>query len=126
MQITTSKYSVSETAKRLIDALNKRNIKVFAHISHSQAARDADLEMRDEELIIFGDPKTGTNLMLEQPKIGIALPLKMLMWLDAEKKTQVGYELSQQLASQYQIKQNIGILGKMDTLLATLATEISQ
>jgi uncharacterized protein (DUF302 family) len=74
-----SPHSVSETMDRLVAALDRRGIAVFARVDHGGGARAAGLE-RDEELLVFGDPRVGTLLMQADPTIGYELPLRALVW----------------------------------------------
>ncbi len=86
-----SNHSVAETVDRLQSLLKERGILVFARIDFSADAARAGLTMRPEQLLIFGNPKAGTPLMLAEPAAGIDLPLKALVWEDAEGKTWVAY-----------------------------------
>ena len=75
-----SRHSVSETIDRLEAALKERGILVFARIDFSGDAERAGLRMPAEQMLIFGNPKAGTPLMLAVPAAGLDLPLKMLAW----------------------------------------------
>ncbi|HUK78759.1 MAG TPA: DUF302 domain-containing protein, partial [Thermoleophilia bacterium] len=63
-----SPYSVDTTMGRLIDALFQRGITVFARIDHASNARLAGLELAEEQVLIFGDPRSGTVLMQADPR----------------------------------------------------------
>ena len=75
-----SKYCVRDTMDRLEAVLNSRGISVFARIDQKAAADNVGLVMRPTELLIFGDPRTGTPLMNSNPSIMIDLPLKAVAW----------------------------------------------
>ena len=64
---------------------------VFAHIDFSGDAARAGLAMRPEQMLIFGNPKAGTPLMVEAPVAGLDLPLKALVWEDTEGKSWIAY-----------------------------------
>ena len=81
-----SRYSVSETLDRLTTALTGAGLLVFARIDHARGAKDADLQLRPTELLIFGHPRGGTPLMQDQQTAGIDLPVKALAWEDEEGK----------------------------------------
>jgi len=87
----SSPYSVSETVQRLESILRAKNLTMFAHIDHSGEAAKVGLTMRPTELIIFGSPKSGTPMMVASPTLAIDLPLKALVWQDAEEKVWVSY-----------------------------------
>lgn len=79
-----SSRSVAETLSALQELLAKRGVPIACHVSHSDAARAAGLAMRPTELLIFGNPKAGTPLMLATPTLALDLPLKALIWEDAD------------------------------------------
>lgn len=86
-----SPYSVPETIHRLTAILEGRGIKIFARIDHSGEAEKAGLKMPPAQLLIFGNPKGGTGVMLAAPLSAIDLPLKALAWADAEGKVSLSY-----------------------------------
>jgi uncharacterized protein (DUF302 family) len=86
-----SRHSVSETITRLQGLLEARGIKVFALIDFSGDAARAGLTMRPEQMLIFGNPKAGTPLMVAAPTVGLDLPLKALVWEDSDGKTWMAY-----------------------------------
>jgi len=79
-----SQHSVAATVERLEAALRERAILIFARIDFSGDAGRAGLTMRPEQLLIFGNPKGGTPLMQAAPSVGLDLPLKALVWEDAD------------------------------------------
>ncbi len=82
----SSVHSVAETLARLEALLRSKGLLIFARIDHSGEAAKAGLEMRPTELLIFGSPKAGTPLMIAAPTLALDLPLKALVWQDAEGK----------------------------------------
>ena len=86
-----SHHSVRETLDRLTAMLAARNIEVFALIDHDGGAAKAGLRMRPTKLVICGSPKAGTPLMVAAPSVAIDLPLKILVWEDADGQTWVSY-----------------------------------
>jgi uncharacterized protein (DUF302 family) len=87
----TSRHGVAETMERLESLLKERGVKIFARIDFSGDAAHAGLTLRPEQMLIFGNPKAGTPLMQSVPAAGLDLPLKALVWEDAEGGTQVAY-----------------------------------
>src|SRR2546425_3810605 len=77
-----SRYSVPETLGRLETVAKSRGLTVFARIDFSGDAQKVGLVMRPAQLLIFGNPKAGTPLMIVSPSIAIDLPLKALAWED--------------------------------------------
>jgi uncharacterized protein (DUF302 family) len=85
-----SRHSVPETIDRLQELLEAKGIKVFARVDHSGEAAAAGLTMPPTQLLIFGNPKGGTPVMLAAPTAAIDLPLKALAWQDAQGKVWLG------------------------------------
>ena len=91
--ITTimSHHSVDGTVQRLQAVLQAKGIKLFDFIDHSGEAEKAGMSMRPTKLLIFGNPKAGTPLMVASPSIAIDLPLKILVWEDADGGVRISY-----------------------------------
>jgi len=73
-----SAHSVSETIDRLEAALKEKGMGIFGRVDHTANAKKVDLDMPDTQVLIFGNPKLGTKLMLSAPNIALDLPMKML------------------------------------------------
>jgi uncharacterized protein (DUF302 family) len=74
-----SRHSVDETVNRLQTLLKDKGVKLFCVVDHSGEAIAAGLQMRPTKLLIFGNPKAGTPLMLAAPSAALDLPLKILI-----------------------------------------------
>jgi YD repeat-containing protein len=109
----TSKYSVAETLNRLEGALKSGGMTIFARIDHSAEAEKVGLQIRPMQLLIFGNPRGGTPLMVASPTAGIDLPMKALAWEDPSGKIWLTYNAASYLKSRHDIN------GK-DELLTTL------
>jgi uncharacterized protein (DUF302 family) len=79
IQTLISRNPVDETVNRLLALLNEKGIKLFCLVDHSGEALAAGLKMRPTKLLIFGNPKGGTPLMLAAPSTALDLPLKILV-----------------------------------------------
>src|SRR6201981_1963967 len=86
-----SPHSVPETIQRLSALLKSKGVAIFALIDHSGEAEKAGLKIRPTQLLIFGNPKGGTPLMLAAPSTAIDLPVKSLIWEDADGKVWLSY-----------------------------------
>src|SRR6266481_3020339 len=86
-----SNHSVDETVEKLKGILQSKGVTLFAMIDHSGEAAKVEMKMRPTKLLIFGNPKGGTPVMLAAPSIAIDLPLKILVWEDAQGKVLVTY-----------------------------------
>lgn len=86
-----SRHSVDETVSRLQALLKEKGIKVFCLVDHSGEAIAAGVEMRPTKLLIFGNPKAGTPLMLAAPSAALDLPLKILAAEQANGEVSVSW-----------------------------------
>jgi uncharacterized protein (DUF302 family) len=86
-----SRRSVDGTVEKLEQILQTKGVKLFALIDHSGEAEKAGLRMRPTKLLIFGNPKAGTPLMIASPSIAIDLPIKILVSEDADGKVRISY-----------------------------------
>lgn len=101
LESIVSTHSVDETVERLKQQLESKGVKIFAIIDHSGEAEKAGLAMPNTKLIIFGNPKAGTHIMLAAPLSAIDLPLKILVWQDAGGSVWVSYNRPEFLQNRY-------------------------
>lgn len=78
-----SQHTVHETVHKLQDQLRSRGISLFAVIDHSGEAGKVGLRMPNTKLLIFGNARAGTPIMLASPSAALDLPLKVLISEDA-------------------------------------------
>ncbi len=117
-----SQHSVDDTVQRLQELLSEKNIKLFAVIDHSGEAEKAGLQMPPTKLLIFGNPKGGTPLMQAAPSVAIDLPLKALVWQDADGKVWLTYNDPAYLQHRHGFpKQLVANLSAVNGLLAKAA-----
>jgi uncharacterized protein (DUF302 family) len=117
-----SHSSVDETIARLQASLHEKGIQIFALIDHSGEARRAGMEMRPTKLLIFGNPRAGTPLMLAVPSIAIDLPLKLLVWEDANGQVWVSYNTPAYLLQRHSLPENLAAaLGAVEVLAKAAA-----
>jgi uncharacterized protein (DUF302 family) len=86
-----SNHSVDDTVQKLEAILQAKGVKLFALIDHSGEAEKAGMRMRPAKVLIFGNPKAGTPLMLESPGIAIDLPLRILVTEDESGKVRISW-----------------------------------
>jgi uncharacterized protein (DUF302 family) len=94
---------VNEVVERIKALLQAKGIKLFALIDHSGEAETVGLTMRPTKLLIFGNPKGGTPLMLASPSVAIDLPLKLLVWEDASGGRWISYNSPQYLQQRHEL-----------------------
>jgi uncharacterized protein (DUF302 family) len=98
-----SDYGPKETMDRLETEIKAKGITVFARIDHAAGAAQAGLSLRPTEVLIFGNAKAGTPLMQADQTIGIDLPLKALVWQDADGKVWLSYNEPGWLATRHRL-----------------------
>jgi len=111
-----SDYDPKKTYQKLKDYLEFKGMFYPRAVDHSTAAANAQMELNEEYLMVFGNPKMGTYLMQENPEVGIELPLKVLIYQDNEKNTWVMYKDMNYLKRMYFLKDPNGVIEKMNKL----------
>src|SRR5215813_14787939 len=115
-----SNFGPKETMNRLEAEVKAKGMTVFAHIPHAAGAAAVGVPLRPNDVLIFGNAKVGTPLMQSAPTIGIDLPLKVLVWQDAEGSTWLSYNDPAWLARRHGIGSDAEATVK--TLAGALAT----
>lgn len=114
-----SPLAFEETVAALQKTLNSKGITIFATIEHHKAAEAVGENMQPATVLIVGNPKVGTALMQENPRLAIELPLKILIYKE-EKIVRIRYEKISAIAEKYHIKQNFATTEKIDTAMRQL------
>ena len=115
----TSAYDLDTTLAKLKTALATAGVTVFADVDQREAAAQVGLELRRTRLILFGNPKAGTPVMVANPHAALELPLRFVVWEDDEGRTRVDYlDVAQTLGPLYGI--DVGLLGPLQRVPAVL------
>ena len=102
-----SHHSVDETVEKLKGILNAKGVTLFALVDHSGEAEKAGMKMPPTKLLIFGNPKAGTPVMLASPSSAIDLPLKILVWANAGDKVWVSYNSAAYLKERHNVPEEL-------------------
>ena len=102
-----SNHAVDVTVNRIEQLLRDKGVPLFALIDHSGEAEKAGMKMPPTKLLIFGNPKSGTPLMLHSPSTAIDLPLKVLVWEDKEGKVWISYNSLQYLKERHDLPETL-------------------
>ena len=102
-----SNHSVDETVDKLKGILQAKNVMLFIVIDHSGEAAKVGIKMPNTKLLIFGNPKGGTPLMLAAPSVALDLPLKILVAEDAQGKVWVSYNSPEYLKERHGLPDNL-------------------
>ena len=115
-------HPVDQTVEKLEAMLKAKGVKLFTVIDHSGEAERAGLHMRPTKLLIFGNPKAGTPLMVATPTIAIDLPLKILVWEDNGGQVRISYNNPSYLQNRHglpeELVQNIAVVSTLATAAA--------
>jgi len=120
-----SSFSVNETAAKLESILKDKGMTIFNRISHSKGAKNVGVELRETELIIFGNPKVGSPLMKCTQSAAIDLPQKALIWKDSEGKVWISYNDPRYLEKRHNISGCEEVISKIEKALAGISRAAS-
>jgi uncharacterized protein (DUF302 family) len=120
-----SAHTVAVTADRLVKILGSKGMTVFKRIDHAAGAQKVGKTLRPTELVIFGNPKVGTPLMLCSQSVAIDLPQKALIWQDEAGQVWISYNDPQYLALRHNIQGCDKVLKKVAGALGNFAKKAS-
>jgi len=115
--------SVAEATARLRELLEQRGVTVLASIDHTAGAQAAGLELADEVVVFFGDPTVGTGVMQDDPRAGIDLPLRMLLW-DDNGSTYISYRDPHVLADLFDLDIHRDVPAKLSAFMEHLTHDL--
>ncbi len=121
----SSRYGFDETVERLTATIVKAGNTVFATIDQARAAREAGTALRPTTLIVFGNPKAGTPFMEAYPLVALELPLKLVVWQEAEG-VRLAYTPFAQIAAAYGIVGMDDRVAAIDRAVATLVATVEK
>ena len=98
-----SPYALAVTLARFKQMLAGKGLTLFAEIDHAEGARQAGLSMQEARVLIFGNPKAGTPVMVARPLAALDLPLKVLVWEDESKAVWVSFNSPEFLVERHVI-----------------------
>jgi len=102
-----SGHSFTETLGRLESTVQSKGLTIFARIHFSDDAGKAGLKMNPTSLLIFGNPKAGTPLMIAAPTLAIDFPLKILVSQDENGKVWVSYNSVEYLKNRHHVPEDL-------------------
>ena len=118
--VKESDYSVTKTIQNIKEIVTKKGLTVFSVINHQSNAKKAGLKMNEAKLIIFGNPKMGTNIMNNNIVSGLDLPLKILVYKDVDKKVKLAYRDGIWLKNEHNMK-----MDKLTTKMSNALNKIT-
>ncbi len=99
-----STHSVTETINKLETVLKKKGMTIFKRVNHTAGAEKVGMQLRPTELLIFGNPKVGTPLMLCSQTAALDLPQKALAYKDENGQVWLAYNDPVYMAQRHNIQ----------------------
>ena len=125
--VVKSGRAAADTLDQLQAAIRSAGMSIFATFDHAEAAKEAGLALRPTTVIAFGNPAAGTNLMQVNQVIGIDLPLKILVWEDESKITQIAYNDPRWLAERHALgTETDPVIAAMSKLLDSIVQKVAK
>ncbi|MBE7383649.1 MAG: DUF302 domain-containing protein [Leptolyngbya sp. SIO1E4] len=121
-----SQFTVAETGDRFEALLQDRMLTLFSRIDHAQNAASVDKELRDTQLLIFGNPNAGTPLMQCSQTVAIDLPQKALIWQDDSEQVWLAYNDPAYLMSRHRLTECEPVVERVSQILNELAVAATQ
>lgn len=118
-----SPVGVAQTVTRLAAAATAQGMTIFATVDHAANAAGVGMTLPPTTVVIVGNPRAGTLLMQCAPAVAVDLPLRILVWEDAEGRTWVGHQDPQELLARYGLGGCRAIVERISGVLATLRRE---
>ena len=115
--------SVDATVEKLKAILEAKNVKLFAVVDHSGEAEKSGMQMPNTKLVIFGNPTGGTPAMLAAPTLALDLPLKILVWADADARVWITYNSVEYLRARHNVPAELTAKLALIEALAAKAAE---
>lgn len=123
----SSAHSVDATINRFEAAARKRGFMVFARLDHAAAAESVGLKMPSATVIVFGNPRLGTPVFIKTPTVAIDLPLKAMVWEDANGKVFLSYNSAEYLYATIYVRHRApfdnAVVAKVEGALDAIADE---
>jgi uncharacterized protein (DUF302 family) len=124
IRIIRSESTFAQVIERLHELIHERGLTLFAEIDHAQNARDAGLEMPETRVLIFGNAKAGTALMLASPEIALELPLRILVRQQNDGQTDLLYIDPGRLAAEFGIPDLASSIAGLSAIAQAAATPV--
>ena len=99
--VKESCLSVNETTNNIKNLVKEKGLSIFATINHSGNAKMVDMKLNESKMVIFGNAKLGTALMQQDMRVGLDLPLRVLVYKDSDGKVKMAYRDGSWLANKH-------------------------
>ena len=123
--VKESSCSVDATIANIKKIVIKKGLSVFAVIDHHKNANSVDMDLNESKVVIFGNPKLGTTLMQQDLKVGLDLPIRILVYRDTDSKVKIAYRDGTWLANEHKLK-NTKKTQKMSSAMNKITNKAGQ
>jgi len=120
LMMVQSSSDVATTMDRLEAAVTEAGANVMARVDHAAGAASVDMALGPTQVLIFGNPRIGSRAMQDDPRAGLFLPMKVLVYEDGDGQTWLAYQDPEEMFDALQIdddaeyiKMMTGALGKL-------------
>ncbi|MBX2854672.1 MAG: DUF302 domain-containing protein [Rhodobacteraceae bacterium] len=113
MVVKSSPHDVATTMDRLVAAVEKAGAKVFARVDHAAGAASIGSELAPTQMLMFGNPKIGTPVMVANPAAGVDLPLRVVVYTGSDGGAMVAYHPPSRLTDDHGVPSDLPVLQKM-------------
>ncbi|AEM47604.1 protein of unknown function DUF302 [Acidithiobacillus ferrivorans SS3] len=117
-----SSHAPTEIITALDAALRKAGFIVFARFDYTQAAHEAGLQMLPTQVIVFGNPKGGTPLMLAAPTLAIDLPSRILVREGPDAVSEVYFNTLEYLTKRHRLTRMDETISRFDRKVGEIVT----
>jgi uncharacterized protein (DUF302 family) len=124
VRIVHSEATFGQVIERLHELILERGLTLFAEIDHARNARDAGLEMPDTRVLIFGNAKAGTALILASPDVALELPLRILVRSEDDGRTALVYLDPGRLTAEFGIPDLASSIAGLSVIAEAAATSV--
>ena len=115
-----SNYTVKETIDRLESALKQKGITIYARINQQLEAQKGGMDINPLEFLLFGNPAKGGAVMAAEPLAALDLPIKLIAWQDAQRKTWVAYNEPGYVQARYGLTDQLAAVLNIDAVVTAV------
>jgi uncharacterized protein (DUF302 family) len=116
--IHPSPYTVKETIDRLEAFLHQNGATIYARINQQDELQKAGLSIPSLEFLLFGNPKAGGPIMIENPLAALDLPLKIIVWEEDQEHVYIAYNEQLYIEERYALLHKDNSPLNLDNLIA--------
>ncbi|MFT7879733.1 MAG: DUF302 domain-containing protein [Sulfurimonas sp.] len=113
---------------KLKKIIKERGLTHFATIDHSENAKRVNMALKQNTVVLFENPLTGTVLMQCNPTMGMDLPLKMLFTTSYKGDTTISYTNPEYWSLKHNIKDKncLKLINELTKGMRDLAEEVAK